>query len=180
MLHRFLLSIGFLSAMNACAQAAYRWEDPATGRTVYSDQTPPAGAKNPVPIDTREEPSKKTSSLENLPYATRVAAEKYPVKFYSTTDCGESCANARAFLAARHAPFTEIALDKLSEEDFQKTARQIGSSTPTIPLLTVGTQKLVGFEKNMWNEMLDLAGYPRTEVSSANPSLTETNFSSAQ
>jgi glutaredoxin len=84
-------------------------------------------------------------------------------------DCGDVCTVARAFLTTRRIPFTEIKLDELSEEDFQKAAQRMGANAPRVPFLTVGAQKLVGFEKNAWDEMLDLAGYPRVDISPANP-----------
>ncbi|MDR1274944.1 MAG: DUF4124 domain-containing protein [Candidatus Accumulibacter sp.] len=178
MFHRFSSLIGFFglvglvalfAAPRADAQSTYRWEDPSTGRTVYSDHPPPQGTKNPPTVETYKEAPKKTSPQETLPYATRIAAEYYPVKLYTAASCGDACAQGRALLSERRVPFTEIKLDELSEEDFKKTAQQLGSATPTVPLLTVGSQKTIGLNAKAWHDMLDLADYPRTGVTPRAP-----------
>ena len=154
--HHILLTIILLFSSLATAQTTtYRWVDPATGQTVYSDHPPPPGARLVV-TKTAEE---RSSDEPQLPYATRQAVEKFPVTFYSAANCVEACNKARALLNGRGIPFTEKMLK--SEEETAELARILGSEA-TVPSLTVGQQNFKGFESNAWNNLLDLAGYPKS------------------
>ena len=138
----------------AAAQTTYRWIDKATGQTVFSDQPPPPGAKV---METREGPA--ATDERQLPYATRQAAEKYPVILYTSANCTEVCASARALLNGRGVPFSENLLK--SEEEVTAVSKQMGSDS-FIPGLKVGSQTFAGYESGAWNNLLDLAGYPKT------------------
>ena len=48
-----------------------------------------------------------------------------------------------------------------SEEETAELARILGSEA-TVPSLIVGQQNFKGFESNAWNNLLDLAGYPKS------------------
>ena len=152
--HHFLLVIILLFSSLATAQTTYRWVDPTTGLTVFSDQPPPPGAKQVVTKTVEER-----SDEPQLPYATRQAVEKFPVTFYSAANCIEACNKARTLLNGRGIPFTEKMLK--SEEETAELARILGSEA-TVPSLTVGQQNYKGFESNAWNNLLDLAGYPKS------------------
>ncbi len=136
------------------AQTTYRWIDKATGQTVFSDQPPPAGARI---LETREGPA--ASDERQMPYATRQAAEKYPVILYTSANCAEICTNARALLNGRGVPFAENLLK--TEEEIAAVSKQMGSDS-FIPGLKVGSQTFSGYESGAWNNLLDLAGYPKT------------------
>jgi len=138
----------------AAAQTTYRWIDKATGQTVFSDQPPPPGAKI---LETREGPA--ATDERQLPYATRQAAEKYPVILYTSANCAEVCASARALLNGRGVPFSEKLLK--TEEEIAEVSKQMGNES-FIPGLKVGTQAFAGYETGAWNNLLDLAGYPKT------------------
>lgn len=158
----FLLVIILLFSTLATAQTTYRWVDPTTGQTVYSDQPPPPGTKLVVTKAVEER-----NDEPQLPYATRQAVEKFPVTFYSAANCVEACNKARALLNGRGIPFSEKMLK--SDEEMTELARILGSEA-TVPSLTVGQQNFKGFESNAWNNLLDLAGYPKSAPYGARPS----------
>jgi hypothetical protein len=94
----------FLLALSgAQAQQMYRWVD-KDGRIHYTQQPPPADAKNVQ----RRSGSSAAADTPDLPYATRLAAQKYPVTLFTSPDCGPSCKDARESLEARGIPFDDI------------------------------------------------------------------------
>jgi glutaredoxin len=169
-LYRFLLLAALSAVASVNAQTAYRWIDPATGKTVYSDQPPPSGAKSPATLPNgRQKPEGESSpGWNSLPYAIRIASEKYPVTLYTAAHCGDFCDQARALLAERRIPYTEIVLDKLPEDELKKNLKKLGSETPFLPILTVGSQRKDGIEKSAWNDLFNLAGFPQ-DVSGVKP-----------
>lgn len=149
----FLFVAAFVAALPSNAQTAYRWVD-KSGQVVYSDQPPPPGTQAAEIKD-----GQAPKDTQQLPYATRVAAEKYPVSLYTTAACTEVCANARALLNGRGIPFSEKLLT--TPDQFSAAAKQMGNES-FVPGLIVGSQKSPGFEATAWNNLLDLAGYPKT------------------
>lgn len=147
----------------ASAQTTYRWVDPASGRTVFSDQPPPAGVRKIVSRESAE-PENDTAPL---PFATRQAAEKFPVILYTAADCGDSCQQARALLNGRGIPFTEKQLQ--SNADIAELKQRIGEEAMA-PTVAVGRQFNRGFDAVAWNKLLDLAGYPKNAPYGAKPS----------
>jgi len=156
-----LFGLALLAATAAEAQTTYRWIDPRSGLTVYSDQAPPPGAKQVVKMSAEERNDER-----QLPYATRQAAEKFPVTLYTSADCAEPCKQARRLLNGRGVPFTENMLK--TEQDLAELARQLGSEA-AVPSLVVGQQSLKGLEHSAWNTLLDLAGYPKLAPYDAKP-----------
>ncbi len=153
-LRLLLLSAALLVAPLADAQTTtYRWINSA-GQTVYSDQPPPADARQVVKIsgDVR-------GDEQQLSYATRQAAEKFPVVLYTAAKCLEVCAQARDLLNERGIPFAEKMVG--TDEEMADLTKVLGSSA-TIPSLVVGRQNFKGFEPGAWTNLLDLAGYPKT------------------
>ena len=149
-----------LALTSACAVAeTYRWVDPA-GRTGISDTPPPgrahsvakAGAGN---VDT-----------DGLPFAVKHAVESFPVTLYTSADCVSECKQARDLLNARGVPFSEKMLQ--TPEDFNEIKALVGDAF--IPSLKVGKQSFRGFEAGAYNNLLDLAGYPKTAAYGAKPS----------
>lgn len=155
------LLAGSLAVSLATAQTTYRWLD-ASGQTVYSDQPPPAGAKQVVKIS-----GEASGDETQMPFATRQAVEKYPVTLYTAANCVEICQNARDLLNRRGVPFTE----KLATNDAETTElfRRLGSEAG-FPSVFVGQQGFKGYEAESWNNLLDLAGYPKTAPYGAKPS----------
>lgn len=161
-LHRFTLFMTtLLLATSAGAQSTYHWID-GTGKSVYSDQPPPPGVKI---IATKE--GKAASDDKPLPYATRQAAEKYPVTLYTTPSCTEACADARGLLNGRGIPFSEKMLK--SQEEAASLAKEQGGEA-RFPTIKVGPQSFVGFEAGAWTNLLDLAGYPKAAPYGSKPS----------
>jgi len=161
-LHFVLLMAALLSTPLVNAQTTYRWIDPATGGTVISDKPPPPGAKQIVTktgVVRGDEPQ--------LPYATRQAAEKFPVTLYTTADCADACKQARDLLNTRGVPFAEKMLK--TNEEMAELGKKLGSEAG-VPSLFVGQQSFKGLESGAWNNLLDLAGYPKTAPFGAKPS----------
>ena len=155
------LAAALLTGSLASAQTTYQWIDAKTGTTVISDQPPPPGTKQVVKRAGEE------ASEQQVPYATRQAAEKFPVTVYTAASCGDACTQARGLLNSRGIPFSEKVLQ--SQEEIAELARLLGSDAAT-PTLIVGRQNFKGFEVGAWNNLLDLAGYPRTAPYGARPS----------
>lgn len=144
------------------AQTTYRWIDPVTGQTVISDQAPPQKAKQLVVKRGAE-----AGGGESLPFATRQAAEKFPVTVYTTAACVAECKMARDLLNGRGVPFSEQMLQ--SPQDFAELAKKLGGDA-FVPSLSVGRQYFRGFESVAWSNLLDLAGYPKEPAYGAKPS----------
>ena len=153
-LRLILLALSLSLSTMVLAQNTYRWVDKNSGQTVYSDHPPPVGAKDVVIIS-----GASVGVEQQTTYATRTAAEKFPAVLYSSGNCGEACVLARELLTQRSIPFAEKILN--SQEEMDEFSRLFGGKM-TVPSITVGQQKLVGFEKGAWNNLLDLAGYPKS------------------
>jgi len=149
-----------LALSSACAVAeTYRWVDPA-GRTVISD-TPPPGRAHSV-----AKAGASNGNTDGLPFAVKQAVESFPVTLYTSADCVNECKQARELLNARGVPFTEKMLQ--TPQDFDELKALVGDAF--IPSLKVGKQSFRGFEAGSYNNLLDLAGYPKTAPYGAKPS----------
>lgn len=158
-----LLCCALLAAPLAGAQTTYRWIDPATGRTVISDQPPPANAKS---VSTSKA-SGGASDTGSLPFATRQAMEKFPVVLYTSASCTEHCKSARDLLAKRGVPFEEKSLT--TNDDIEALQNLLGGEA-MVPTVKVGNQIGKGYLASEWNGLLDLAGYPKTAPYGSKPS----------
>ena len=152
-----------LFATLAGAQSTYRWVDPASGLTVFSDQPPPPSVKGVLKLGGGDAPGGETQ----LPYATRQAAQNFPVMLYTAATCVEMCQQARALLNGRGVPFTEKILS--TPEDSNELANKLKSEA-AVPALMVGQQAFKGYDIAAWNNLLDLAGYPKTAPYGSKPS----------
>lgn len=148
---RGLIMILTLCGSVAQAGTLYRWTD-AQGKVHLSDKPPPAGVKQ---IDERETSAPVVG--DDLPYATRMAAQRFPVVLYMNS-CGEPCGKARAYLIKRGIPYSmkNPETDQMVRDELQKRAGAL-----TVPTLAVGNQISKGFEEGQWGSLLDAAGYPR-------------------
>lgn len=157
-----LVCVTLLSVSAASAQTTtYRWTDKTTGQVVLG-QTPPPGAIQVVKIS-----SDGRADDQQLPYATRQAAEKFPVTLYTSASCVEDCKAARDLLNGRGIPFSENMLK--TREDISELTKRLGS-TAGVPSIGVGQQYFKGFEPGAWDNLLDLAGYPKSAAYGAKPS----------
>jgi len=157
---RFLVAAALLAAASAAAGQVYRWTD-SSGNTHFTDTRPPASAR-----DVREKRGASPVDPEDAggnmaePYALQLARKNYPLKLYSTPDCGAPCDEARALLNARGVPFTEVSVsNELTIAELKEA-----SGTTAVPTLLVGTSVQKGFEQGAYHASLDAAGYPRTGI----------------
>lgn len=142
-----------LAAPSLQAQAIFRIVGP-DGRVTFSDQPPPPAGKA-----TALSPSGRSAAATaagGLPFELRQLANKYPVTFYSGDGC-EPCNSGRAMLTARGIPFNERTVT--TAQDLEALQRFSGQSS--LPVLTIGGQRLNGFLNSDWNQYLDAAGYPQ-------------------
>lgn len=158
MRYLLLLCLALLS-VGASAQA-YRWVD-SSGRTIISDTPPPGQAKTVKRVG-----EAAPSGSEDLPFAVRKARENFPVTLFTAADCVSECKQARDMLNGRGIPFTEKMLQKA--EDSAELKALVGDVF--VPSLKVGKQSFRGFEAGAYNNLLDLAGYPKTAAYGSKPS----------
>jgi glutaredoxin len=149
------ITVALLASAQSFAQTTYRWVDPKTGTTVISDQPPPPGTQQVV----KREADDSGAANQPMSYATRQASEKFPVTLYLHVNCDDFCIQARTLLNARGIPYSETILTV--EEDKAELSKRLGSAAAT-PTLFVGRQSFKGFEAGGWNNLLDLAGYPKS------------------
>ena len=154
-----LLSLLFL-VTNSTAQNLYRWVD-AEGKVHYSDQPPPKEIKKVG------QPKLGTSTIEtsDLPFETKRAAENYPVVLYFSDDCKTPCDTGKDFLSKRGIPFQQKNI--VSDEDAADFKKLFNSDSILLPAISFGSQKTQGFQSNAWNNLLDIAGYPKTAIPGA-------------
>ncbi|MDR2625690.1 MAG: glutaredoxin family protein [Zoogloeaceae bacterium] len=157
-----LTVLGLCCALFASSLMAqtWRWIDPATGRTMYTDTAPPGNARNVVRINASGYADDEYDP--DLPYAIRMASEKYPVVLYVGADC-EPCKEARDLLNKRSIPFTEKVVQ--SEADQVELSKLVGDTY--VPSVLIGRQKIRGFDAAAYHSALDLAGYPKAESAPA-------------
>jgi len=156
---RRLLILG-LALASICVQAqTYRWVDSA-GRTVISDTPPPGKSKS------LSKSGEAAESGDALPFATKKAMESFPVTLYTSADCVEDCKKARDLLNGRGVPFTEKMVQK--QEEFEELKQLVGDAY--VPSIKVGNQRSRGFEAGAYNNLLDLAGYPKSAPYGSKPS----------
>ena len=156
---RYLLILCLTLVSTLASGETYRWVNPQ-GRTVFSD-TPPPGRAHDV--------SRSGSAGQNtdgLPYAVRRATENYPVTLYTSADCVSECKHARDFLNKRGVPFSEKMLQK--QEEIDELKKLVGDVF--VPSLKVGKQTFRGYESVAYDNLLDLAGYPKSAPYGSKPS----------
>jgi glutaredoxin len=134
-----LLLLALLLAFPASA-GVYKWTD-AQGHTHYSD-TPPAAAQS-----TRL----KLQSFSGPVQVSRANGADSGVTIYTTEWCGV-CQRSKAFFRQNGVPFHEWDVEKT---DYGAAKfKQLGGSG--VPVITVGTEKMMGFDANafmsMWNK----------------------------
>ncbi|MCW5631757.1 MAG: glutaredoxin family protein [Rubrivivax sp.] len=160
-----LLSRAGLPAVCVAAGLALAWHAPARaqfkvvnpdGTVTYTDRPPQVVANTRITNMARPGQPTVTEADTSLPPELRQPNARYPVTFYSTSECSP-CDTGRQLLVTRGIPYTERRVT--SEEDAQAFERLFG--TRTLPLLTVGGQALKGLSDVEWTAYLDAAGYPK-------------------
>lgn len=158
LLSLMLLLSGMGSAVYA--QQVYRSVGP-DGRITFSDR-PPMEAKSQATAETTGGQT-SSSANDNLPYALRQVASRFPVTLYTSADC-IPCASARSLLTGRGVPFSERTVT--SNDDIEALKRMSGATS--LPFGTIGAQQLSGFAQSEWTQYLDAAGYPKQSQLPAN------------
>jgi len=130
----------------------YRWTD-ARAQINYGDRPPP-DAQNLLRIDLLQIGQQVQSTL---PYQVRRAAGTYPVMLFTAGKC-PPCNTAREFLVKRGVPFAERTI--VTGDDSVELKRL--TQAEGVPVVTVGTAALIGFDPDEWNLSLDASGYPKT------------------
>jgi glutaredoxin len=154
---RLAVAVGTLAgviATSAVAQSrqVYRYVDP-DGRVVYSDQLPPANARD---VEAKRL-SPNLIEIDQASLAAQRAQDRFPVTLY-TYPCGDVCERAEALLNRRGVPFTTVNVNEAQgAEQLKKLTGEL-----QVPVLQAG-DKLVarGFSDSQWQTLLDDAGYPK-------------------
>ncbi|MFZ2266855.1 MAG: glutaredoxin family protein [Azonexus sp.] len=146
-----LLIICLALACTGAFAETYRWVDSA-GRIIVSDTPPPGKAQNVVKTGEGGE------NTDNQSFATKRAAENFPVTLFTSPDCVAECKQARDLLNGRGVPFSEKMIQK--QEDVEELKKLVGDGF--VPSLKVGKDSSRGMNASGYNNLLDLAGYPKT------------------
>lgn len=151
----FLVSV--ILAGQAMAADMYRWVD-EKGRVVYSDQTPPANARNAQII-------RKSGAKTDVVAVEATQDAKPPVTLYHAA-CGAPCDQAKALLDQRAIPYTiKDATDPAIAAEIKKL-----TGAQEVPVLTIGGNVHKGFERTLWSNLLDAAGHkPPPKAEAAQP-----------
>lgn len=154
----FLLGSAALlfSAGVAQAQAVYRIVGP-DGKVTFSDKPPVNAQQGKVAATGTGAAAANTGG--GLPFELRQVATKFPVVLYSGPQCAP-CDTGRSVLTSRGIPFSERTIT--TNEDRASLQRLTGDVS--LPVLTVGGQRLKGFSDVEWTQYLDAAGYPKTSA----------------
>jgi hypothetical protein len=153
-----VIAVVALMTLSSVQAQVYRWVDPSTGQTIYSDVAPPRHIRNVTqlgprkPLEESAEPSAETS------FAIREATRKFPVRLWTTPN-HELSDLARAVLVQRGVPFNETVVQTDDEANAMKNL----TGETNFPLLSVGRQNIRGFSEEAYQQALDLAGYPKSE-----------------
>ncbi|MES2104804.1 MAG: glutaredoxin family protein [Pseudomonadota bacterium] len=146
-----LLSTGLL-ALNASAQL-YKSVGP-DGKVTYSDVPPPPSAKK---LEIKSIAAGGEINTNNFPADLAGPASKSPVSIYTAPSCGV-CSEAKTMLKNNGIPFLEKTVR--TNEDIAKLKQVSGGAL--LPVMTVGSKKMSGYDSAEWRTALTDAGYPAT------------------
>ncbi len=146
------------------AFAQFKWQNP-DGTLGYGDRPPSHQVKMlKTPSGDVTPQAAAEADGSGLPYALKQATTRFPVVLYTGSsgsgDCGP-CKEGRDYLTKRGIPFSERLVK--SAEDMKAFKANV-SSEGTVPAVTVGKEKTVGYEAGAWSNLLDAAGYPKSSV----------------
>ena len=140
-----------LGGAAAGAMAQYKIVGP-NGQVTYTD-------KPPTPSDIRPAANGAGSggpaAVGGLPYETRQAMARYPVTLYAAKGC-PACDTARQWLRNRGVPFNEYTID--NNASITQLQQRFGGTT--VPVITIGSQTVIGFSASDMQSFADAAGYP--------------------
>jgi glutaredoxin len=146
------------SSTQTQAQAVFRIVGP-DGRVTFSDK-PPAPSDKATKLDASGRAGGAAGA--ELPFELRQIVNRYPVTLYSGEGC-EPCNSGRSFLTGRGIPFSERTVTTAQDAEALKSL----SGETTLPFLSIGGQRIRGFQLGEWTQFLDAAGYPQNSMLSA-------------
>lgn len=144
-----LLTVAALLCAASAGAQMYKWTD-AKGVTHFSD-SPPASATDKAEVRTYG----SGASSPALPYEVAQAARAHPVTLFTAPGCAP-CDQGRSYLQQRGIPYSE---KSVSNGDDAQKLKEAGSNGQ-LPLLAVGSTRLLGFQQQGWSDALNAAGYP--------------------
>lgn len=139
---RLVITLIALTLAAPAVAEVYRWKD-SKGTITYSDQPPPPSIK-----DMRRIAAPATASAPG--------ASRLPVVLYSA-NCGATCDQAADYLRQRNVPFT---LKKADQDKAIAAELKKRTGAMDVPVLFIGESMQRGYSPNMWDKMLEVAGYP--------------------
>lgn len=150
-----VLALSLLASVGAQAQTIYRIVGP-DGKVTFSDKPPVAEQGK---VTGTGAGARNSAASGNLPFELKQVVGKYPVTLYTSSKCAP-CDAGRNLLNGRGIPFSERTI--VTNEDIDFLQRLAGDSN--LPLLTVGGQKIKGYNDGEWSRYLDAAGYPAASI----------------
>lgn len=141
---------------SAQAQAVYRIVG-LDGKVTFSDKPPVNAQQGKVAATGTGAAAANTGG--GLSYELRQIVTKFPVVLYTGSQCAP-CDTGRSVLTSRGVPFSERTI--ATNEDKSSLQRLTGDVS--LPVLTVGAQRIKGFSDMEWTQYLDAAGYPKTSA----------------
>ncbi len=152
-----LFALAASLAAGGIAHAQYKWVAP-DGTVTYGDR-PPRDATEVLDGPATKSAARSGGDPE-LPYALRAATSRFPVVLYTTPNCSP-CDAGRKHLAERGVPFSERVLR--TQADIDALKRQ-GFDEASVPAITIGRERMSGYEPGAWNALLDAASYPKRSM----------------
>ena len=152
-----ILGAALLLCMAGASAQMFKWVDDK-GVVHYSDTPPPPSQKK---VELKSFNS--GGAAVDLPFELAEAVRNAPVTLYTTSQCA-ACDQGRSLLQGRGIPFSE---KTVTSNDDQKMLGEAGSPGQ-LPLLVVGSNKLIGFESGAWTQALSDAAYPAQRMLPAN------------
>ena len=125
------------------------------GKVTYSDQPPPASARQ---AEEKKLGTPNAIATGGPDYRTKVAIQAAPVILYGSSDCASECQAARDFLKRNGVPFSEKTIK--TEEEAQAFRKATGSEDLLVPAIQAGSLTEKGYEEVAWRKLLVTAGYP--------------------
>ena len=96
-------------------------------------------------------------NTSGMTFELRRAVENFPVTLYTGPSCSP-CDAGKALLTARGVPFIEKTIDTQADINALK-ARNLGDQ---LPVLSVGSRTVKGYEAGQWEAALNFGSYPKS------------------
>ena len=151
-----LLLAGLLLTNTVLAGTLYRWVD-EKGQPVYSNQAPPAKYRDKAHI-IRGGQRESMAPAQPAPTAsdTKTANAALPEVVFYTGKCGATCDQAKALLDMRKIPY--VLQDVQANFELSAKLEKLTGKLE-VPVLTIGSNVHKGFDRTLWNNLLDAAGF---------------------